>query len=1439
MAATDQHYRSQRILDIVFGATCLVMLLSLIWMFAQDYYRPFKVEARDFRDVEEAIALRELIQQVPGKEKTAQIEQTESELAAARDAREKQLAGQSNERDKLELRRVKAEASYQQVKADYDSAVSKYNIAVDERNEADEGTSLHRALASEAEAMQNIVVNLQTELNEKQRVLDELELEKEKLKQDLAQVNQRVDDAERKLKNLTDEFDRFAKLAEQKRWTVYDSIRALPVIDGFASPLKIDQITLSHLPIDYNFTYATRFDQCTTCHLGIDRPAYSRQALGELKKEISAEEREKIKEAIGLVNDRREKLGKASVDFSIDDDRLKPISGKELTQSRINEYCVHPRLDLFVGDTSPHPKMKFGCSICHGGQGSATDFVLASHAPNDATQQRRWQHTMNWKSNHYWDFPMLPTRFLESSCVKCHHQMTDLLPHGESVEARAGRSIDAPGSKVLRGYNLVKDNGCFGCHEIPGIKDGRWVGPDLRLEPSPPLDAMTPTERVKATADPLSPPGTLRKVGPSLKRIAEKTNAEWTRRWLESPRDFRPDTKMPHFYNLSNNSPEFLRKSPFAEERAQADFPAAEIHGIAYYLFKESTGYLAGNETARKANLFRQQELQEKLKNHTISEKEKLELDEVNRRLELAGVPVPLKDQLKSADGKVVKLPDWLKDESARKEKIEGKKDASGEIIEMGGRQLFTEKGCLACHKHDGTTKADATTPAVISTADFGPNLSDLAAKIKPEVTDPEARWRWLVQWIMNPNVHFPRTRMPITHLTEDEAARIAAWLMSQSAGEWKQQDPAAPTIEALQHLARVYLDKAMGNRIEGEAAIKNEGLTESQEAAFKLRGPDADELRLAKSRTDESWEDKLKWYVGRKAITQLGCYGCHDIPGFEFAKPVGTPLNDWGKNDPERIAFEDAISWVKNNYRIVAQRDNPRDPKKPSFEWREKDNKKPYEQFFFEALDHHQRDGFLNQKLVEPRSYDYDRLRAWDERLRMPQFRFSRSVVKRDASVEDNAQADRDEAEAREAVMTFVLGLVAEPIPQAYVYRPSGDKEAVVKGKHVLEKFNCASCHFVDAGRYEFKLNEMARDVLNSMAYSKDNSNYASDHREPFKEQNEWTGQLSPDKDRLTITGMPDVRDPNTIRLTEAVRFLNNAHEVRDVPAANHFKLDVEEMKLQILSKTAPNGGTFTDLLVPYLGSRLPLYKDYVKARSALPPPLLREGEKAQPEWLFQFLKNPTVIRPAAVLRMPKFNMSDEDAMTLVNYFAASDRLSNPGGGLDYPYLHVPQRSDSFWREETAEYVERLKKDKLFDERKKAIEEIAGASVNQWEQEGAYATDAYRLLSNYEVCLGCHNVGSLKAKNPERDQGPPLDLSWQRLRPEWTARWIANPDRMISYPNPMPSNFTKDTKYHEFDGTQIEQIFAVRDVLMFFPKVTDLPTVRGMKPPSPMGDKK
>src|SRR5262249_54874475 len=126
--------------------------------------------------------------------------------------------------------------------------------------------------------------------------------------------------------------------------------------------------------------------------------------------------------------------------------------------------------------------------------------------------------------------------------------------------------------------------------------------------------------------------------------------------------------------------------------------------------------------------------------------------------------------------------------------------------------------------------------------------------------------------------------------------------------------------------------------------------------------------------------------------------------------------------------------------------------------------------------------------------------------------------------------------------------------------------------------------------------------------------------------------------------------------------------------------------------------------------------FKDYKSARVALPPPLYRLGEKLQPSWLFQFLLNPQPVRPQTVLRMPRFNMSEDEAMALVNYFAAVDRATNPAFGVDYPYTKVPQRDDEYWAAETGRYVQRLRQTKL-DGNRTLYDQKLDAMYPVWER--------------------------------------------------------------------------------------------------------------------------
>ena len=642
------------------------------------------------------------------------------------------------------------------------------------------------------------------------------------------------------------------------------------------------------------------------------------------------------------------------------------------------------------------------------------------------------------------------------------------------------------------------------------------------------------------------------------------------------------------------------------------------------------------------------------------------DLDEATNDLIAAVQIVPLAKRISDEEGKSVELP--KKGDAAK------------------GRKLFTEKGCLACHSHEGTTKAGLGVGAALGEANFGPNLSRIAAKIAPEIGGEDAKRRWLIQWVLNPTVYHPRTRMPITHLSPEDASDVAEWLLSQKVTDWDDKGPETPATADLIALARLYLGKAPGfTHLDVEnflPANKGElpGIPDDRLANLP---PDSDERKLNGPIADDAeGQAKLKWYIGRKAINRLGCFGCHDLPGFETAKPIGTALNDWGKKDPERLAFEDSDLFVRDHYSIVKSRNNPDDPSKPAADWHAKDGKPPYEQVYAEAVYHHRREGFLHQKLEEPRSFDFHRARTWDDRLRMPQFRFAR--IKRHEGESDEAYKARqefEEAEAREAVMTFVLGLIAEPMPLKYLNKPGPDRLAEVKGHQVLEKFNCTGCHQVRPGVYEFKTSEDGLNLLQE-AYRNSKSSFKKDH--VFPGNNAWIGAPQPSPDRLTVFGTNPKIDESSfedrrmlvVRLTDALRFAGTDRVLRDLPAASIAPIIPEDL----IVRADPWGGTFTDLMIQYVKPREP---DADKARSTLPPPLIREGERVQPNWVYGFLLNPPPIRPQnyMMLRMPKFNMSGEDARALANYFSGVSRLTNPGAGVTAEYVDVHQRDEQYWR--------------------------------------------------------------------------------------------------------------------------------------------------------------
>src|SRR6266567_2496658 len=93
MAATDQNYRNQKTLDVVFAVSCLLMFFSIMWMLYDDYNRPFKQVQRKFRDVETGIFENAMLDRLPDENQMNQIEATQEQIDDAREKVKREKAG--------------------------------------------------------------------------------------------------------------------------------------------------------------------------------------------------------------------------------------------------------------------------------------------------------------------------------------------------------------------------------------------------------------------------------------------------------------------------------------------------------------------------------------------------------------------------------------------------------------------------------------------------------------------------------------------------------------------------------------------------------------------------------------------------------------------------------------------------------------------------------------------------------------------------------------------------------------------------------------------------------------------------------------------------------------------------------------------------------------------------------------------------------------------------------------------------------------------------------------------------------------------------------------------------------------------------------------------------------------------------------------------------
>lgn len=179
------------------------------------------------------------------------------------------------------------------------------------------------------------------------------------------------------------------------------------------------------------------------------------------------------------------------------------------------------------------------------------------------------------------------------------------------------------------------------------------------------------------------------------------------------------------------------------------------------------------------------------------------------------------------------------------------------------------------------------------------------------------------------------------------------------------------------------------------------------------------------------------------------------------------------------------------------------------------------------------------------------------------------------------------------------------------------------------------------------------------------------------------------------------------------------------------------------------------------YAGDILAMYEDDI---NEAPPRLVEEGHRVQSDWFHHFLANIYTIRPWLKVRMPSFNLTNEERNKIVAMFQAKSGQST------------------------------------FEENHTRV---------VWEK--GEKKEAQRLFRALE-CTTCHTQGF----NSEDAQAPDLHYVKRRLRPSWVKKWLAAPEKILegtTMPNFWENGEPTEPDY--FGGNSEKQIEALTKYLL------------------------
>ena len=422
-----------------------------------------------------------------------------------------------------------------------------------------------------------------------------------------------------------------------------------------------------------------------------------------------------------------------------------------------------------------------------------------------------------------------------------------------------------------------------------------------------------------------------------------------------------------------------------------------------------------------------------------------------------------------------------------------------------------------------------------------GPNLIGLGSKVSAE---------WLYEWLKNPKNYWEKTRMPNLRLSDQEAKDITAYLLSFRNEEFENQE--IPNLEhdtfsdELDNIAFSWLSKSFNYQ-------------EAEERFNDLKD-----------------NDEITGYVADKAIRYYGCYTCHNMDGYEDAKPIGAELTYVGSKPLSKFDFG-----------------HIHDIQHTNFSW-------------------------INQKLSNPRIYDRSKVIAPEDKSRMPNFYLTQNEI--------------------EAITTALLGLTNVQVEETKLADLDKSMQELA-GYKLIRQYNCYGCHEIydEGGRIADSIKEILPEQLQA---EHRNYAPPSLYAEGSKVQSDWlfsylqepitirpnlqvrmpSFNLSDDDWNAIIAAFKDMEDNElsyeSIHIVdEDSREFRQGYEL--VSDYGFYDLD------QDLWVDAFNEGS--RCYVCHFEGDVPPGKDYAISDPLVwAPNLALSKERLRPEWVKEWLRNP-----------------------------------------------------------------------------------------------------------------------------------------------------------------------------------------------------------------------